>query len=70
MRSKEVTLRTRASRNGVSRAGGNKGHGPFALKQGLPQQVAQDGSSCVTKNPLHTSVITFFKDKNNNYFLT
>ena len=36
----------------------------------LPQQVAQDGSSCVIKNPLHTRVITFFKDKNYNYFLT
>ena len=36
----------------------------------LPQQIAQDGSSCVIKNPLHTRVITFFKDKNYNYFLT
>ena len=36
----------------------------------LPQQVAQDGSSCVIKNPLHTRVITFFKDKNYNYFFT
>ena len=57
-------------RNGVSHAGRNKGHGLFSLKQSLPQQVAQDGSSCVIKNPLHTRVITFFKDKNNNYFLT
>ena len=57
-------------RNDVSCAGRNKGHNPFPLNQNLPQQIAQDGSSCIIKNPLHTRVITFFKDKNYNYFLT
>ena len=29
----------------------------------LPQQVAQDGSSCIIKHPLHTRVITSFRIK-------
>ena len=40
------------------------------IKTSLPQQIAQDGSSCVIKNTLHTRVITFFKDKYYNYFFT
>ena len=41
----------------------NKGAQYEPIGTDLPQQIAQDGNSCIIKNPLQTRVITFFRIK-------